>query len=300
MHLEILPPATSEFPAHGCPGFPSGLLFGYSVYTTFRWPLSTRWLHAHLDRLEQHATFLRLDWPFPKAWLVQQFEEALQGTLLQQQASPSEQLACRLTACADVEGYGDFYAPDVTHSKETEANMAIDTPSKLPTRLFLSTRSLPPTPGIGLRLKTIPYQRPLPQIKTGAMAESILLKRQAQSEGFDDLLFINPNGACSEASTSNIFLVRDDALFTPEPQRDGCLPGITRLQVLEAASILGISAFDTQPLSLPDIRNAQALFLTNAAQGIIPARSIDDYVLPWPDSSQRIVNTLVKALSMAL
>jgi branched-subunit amino acid aminotransferase/4-amino-4-deoxychorismate lyase len=250
--------------------FPAGLLFGMHVYTTFRFPLAPVWQQAHWQRLTENAQAIGLDWPFQWADV---------SAVLEQCYRP-ETPVFRLTAMADVRVYGDFDRNPKT---------------LIPARLVLSARSVPPMSSTPLRLQTACYMRPSPLIKWGAMAESILLKRAARGAGFDDVLFLSEAGMLREASTSNVFVMRrqtesseGDSSFqleTPNPQRDGCLPGIARLQVIEAATALNLPVCDEQPISVQSLKDADGVFLSNAAQGLRTVQSLDYegemYAFPW-------------------
>jgi branched-subunit amino acid aminotransferase/4-amino-4-deoxychorismate lyase len=220
-----------------------------------------------LERLEQNARSIGLEWPFEKATLIQ--------TILRHYQP--EAPVCRLTALPQVDGYGDFYRQDA-----------------FSTRLILSCRSTGTIPE-NLSLQTIRYQRPFTAIKLNAMADLILMKRQARQAGFDDILLLNDHEHISEASTANIFFIRQGTLLTPSPERDHCLPGITRLQVLEAARAIGVDCQE-QSIITDDISTMDGTFLTNASHGITPVQRIDPHTLPWPNAAKALFSQLQHAL----
>jgi len=64
-------------------------------------------------------------------------------------------------------------------------------------------------------------------------------------------------------------------LRTPNPERDGCLPGITRQQVLNAAESVGLAFFDDgNPLTLASLQDAHGVFTGNAACGLVSVSNI--------------------------
>jgi branched-chain amino acid aminotransferase len=67
---------------------------------------------------------------------------------------------------------------------------------------------------------------------TGAYANSALAKSDAVLAGYDEAIVLNEDGHVSEMSSSNLFVVRDDVVFTP-PVYANNLEGITRRTVLE-------------------------------------------------------------------
>jgi branched-subunit amino acid aminotransferase/4-amino-4-deoxychorismate lyase len=250
-------------------GFPAGLLYGMGVYTTFRYPLQAQWIAAHLDRLAGNAQQLGLPMGFSPA-------------VIQAALTPHWGLGktiLRLTAVADVQEYSNFY----------------NQPQQ-PARLLLSLREAPAGIPWPVALKTVDYTRPMPLLKHLGMAEVIALKQKACQEGFQDILLAG-NGLVREASTANLFVIEGDVLNSPHPERDGCLPGITRLRVLAAAKGHGIIVQDGSPIARSALSKLDGAFLTNAAQGIVPVARINEFTLPWPTTATKLMAVLAEALA---
>ncbi len=106
----------------------------------------------------------------------------------------------------------------------------------------------------------------LSSYKTLNKIEHVLVSIEAQEKGFDDLIILNTRNHIVEASSSNIFLVKGRELFTP-PIKDGCLTGIMRHQILQAASALRLQIQESS-LTDKDIIEADEIFLTNSIKGI--------------------------------
>ncbi|WP_447791968.1 aminotransferase class IV [Pseudomonas farris] len=83
------------------------------------------------------------------------------------------------------------------------------------------------------------------------------------------------NGNLTEAPGSNIFLIKDGALYTPD---SGCLEGITRKTTLELAKEIGMPIF-VETVHVEQLRNADEAFLTSTAGGIMPVNTVDGKVL---------------------
>ncbi|MBI3616860.1 MAG: aminotransferase class IV family protein [Candidatus Omnitrophica bacterium] len=96
---------------------------------------------------------------------------------------------------------------------------------------------------------------------------------KARAAGFDEALFVNRKNELVEGSRTNIFLVKDNCLFTP-PIKSGCLPGVTRQRVIAAARGLKIHCA-TRALTAADLFNADEAFVTNALLGIMPLTGLD-------------------------
>lgn len=79
----------------------------------------------------------------------------------------------------------------------------------------------------------------------------------------------------TEAPGSNIFLIKDGELFTPD---SGCLEGITRKTALELAAQIGMP-IHVEKVHVEQLRNADEAFLTSTAGGIMPVNSVDGKVL---------------------
>lgn len=271
MYWELFNPHTEDaYGVQSLEQFPDGLLYGYSVYTTLKMPLSEQGIDLHLQRLKKDCKAMRLQWRFTDHAIL---------TRLKKLFNPSLPII-RLTVSADTQGYGSFSS----------------TEGPLPTRLYVSARADAGKPKQGLKLKTVQHQRPMPLTKHGDMAETILLKREAKEAGFDDILLVNPQGHLCEASTSNLFLIQGETVCTSDPVRDGCLPGITRQLLLDNAKIQRIS-LSTEPLTTATLQKADGLFLTNATQGVRQVESVDGHHLPWPNGAKRLAESLTHMIS---
>jgi len=65
------------------------------------------------------------------------------------------------------------------------------------------------------------------------LINNILAKIQANVAGVDAALMLDVNGFASELNGTNIFMVKNEKVYTPHA--DACLPGITRGLVIELA-----------------------------------------------------------------
>jgi branched-subunit amino acid aminotransferase/4-amino-4-deoxychorismate lyase len=88
----------------------------------------------------------------------------------------------------------------------------------------------------------------------------------------DDALMLDIEGYVSETNATNVFLVREGALFTPFA--DHCLPGVTRATVLELARKNGIEAHERR-LSLVEFYGADEVFTTGTMGELSPVLEID-------------------------
>ena len=110
--------------------------------------------------------------------------------------------------------------------------------------------------------------------KTSAnYANSMLIKMEASVDGYAEGLALDANGHISEGSGENIFVVRDNVLYTP-PLASSILPGITRDSVITIATELGYRVREeTVPREMLYI--ADEVFFVGTAVEITPIRSVD-------------------------
>jgi branched-chain amino acid aminotransferase len=108
---------------------------------------------------------------------------------------------------------------------------------------------------------------------TANYANSQLIKMEAVLGGFSEGIALDTNGYVSEGSGQNIFVVRDNIIFT-SPLAAGILPGITRDSVIVLARELGFTIREEFiPRELLYV--ADEVFFVGTAVEITPVRSID-------------------------
>jgi branched-chain amino acid aminotransferase len=104
-------------------------------------------------------------------------------------------------------------------------------------------------------------------------ANSGLIKMEAVLDGYAEGIALDTEGRLSEGSGQNIFLVRDEVLYTP-PTSASILPGITRDSVVTLAQDLG---FEVRQTDLPRemLYLADEIFFVGTAVEVTPIRSVD-------------------------
>lgn len=114
-------------------------------------------------------------------------------------------------------------------------------------------------------------------LPSGAKTHSYLpnvLARAELSDGADEALLCDGEGAVLEGAASNVFHVSDGILHTPAAER-ALLPGVTRRVVLDLAAEAGIPT-QTGDYDPDDLRTADEAFLTNTTWEVRPVETIDD------------------------
>jgi branched-chain amino acid aminotransferase len=104
-------------------------------------------------------------------------------------------------------------------------------------------------------------------------ANSSLIKMEAVLEGYSEGIALDPDGHLSEGSGQNLFLVRDETVYTP-PLGASVLPGITRDSVMTLARDLGFAVRE-QDLPREMLYVADEVFFAGTAAEITPIRSVD-------------------------
>jgi branched-chain amino acid aminotransferase len=106
----------------------------------------------------------------------------------------------------------------------------------------------------------------------GDYVNSILAKREALLDGYDEAILLDTQGLVAEASGENLFLVRDGVLRTPPLPT--VLGGITRDAVLTLARDKGVPVAES-PVTRDELYIADEVFLTGTAAEVTPIREID-------------------------
>jgi 4-amino-4-deoxychorismate lyase len=119
--------------------------------------------------------------------------------------------------------------------------------------------------------------------------EQVLARGEWQDE-YQEGLLLDTDDWVVEGTMSNVFMIQDDALHTPEIKYAG-VAGIMRERILERAAHAGIAAH-IRALKLKDIETAQALFFCNSLIGIWPVRRLKDKIFEIHPLTHQIMGLL--------
>ena len=106
----------------------------------------------------------------------------------------------------------------------------------------------------------------------GDYVNSILAKREALLDGYDEAIMLDPQGLVSEATGENIFVVRNGIISTPPLY--SILDGITRAAMITLARAEGLEVVE-RSLTRDDLYIADEIFLTGTAAEVTPVRELD-------------------------
>ncbi len=107
----------------------------------------------------------------------------------------------------------------------------------------------------------------------GNYVNSSFVAMEAADNGFAEGIALDVQGYVSEGSGENIFLVRDEIVYTPS-LASSILPGVTRKVVLTLCADLGIPVREAQ-LPREMLYLADEIFFSGTAAEITPVRSVD-------------------------
>ncbi|MES3629887.1 MAG: aminodeoxychorismate synthase component I [Longimonas sp.] len=128
-----------------------------------------------------------------------------------------------------------------------------------------TTRPLDPAPGRPWRLTLSPVRVAPGDIrlhhKTTARTPYDEAAAFARAHNCDEALLQSTEGYITEGARSNVFIEREGMLYTP-PRSSGLLGGVYRAHVLDTRADVRI-----QPLTVEDLRTADAIYCCNAVRG---------------------------------
>lgn len=230
---------------------------GIRCYDTKRGPAVFR-LGAHLRRLYDSSKMYRAVIPYT----LKQFEDAVKETI-----RANKMKACYIRPLA-YRGYGEMGVLPL--GCPVDVMIAV-----WDWGAYLGNDALEH----GIDVCVSSWNRPAPNtIPTmskagGNYLNSQLIKMEAVLDGYSEGIALDTAGYISEGSGENIFLVRDNVIYTP-PLISAILPGITRLSVLKLAEDAGLRVVEgIIPREMLFV--ADEIFFTGTAAEVTPIRSVD-------------------------
>jgi branched-chain amino acid aminotransferase len=108
---------------------------------------------------------------------------------------------------------------------------------------------------------------------SGYYVNSILAKREAKADGYDEAILLDPEGYVSEGTGENIFIIRNGRIKTTP--LTSILEGITRNSVMDLAREQGIPVMEER-FTRDEMYIADEVFVTGTAAELTPVREIDN------------------------
>jgi branched-chain amino acid aminotransferase len=131
----------------------------------------------------------------------------------------------------------------------------------------------------GIRVKISSFCRPnvnatMVRSKTTAnYANSLLAKREALKDGYDEAMLLDTDGYVAEGSGENVFMVRNGVIKTPP--LTSILEGITRDTIIQLAAERGMRLVEER-FTRDELYVADEAFFTGTAAEITPIREVDN------------------------
>lgn len=135
----------------------------------------------------------------------------------------------------------------------------------------------------GVRVTISPWRKfhssSLPTVAkaSGQYLNSLLAVQDAKTKGYDEALLLNQEGTIAEGAGQNIFIVKNNELFT-NAEDSSILMGITRETLIYLAKELAINV-NIGKLSLGQLFNADEAFFCGTASEVTPIREVDTRIV---------------------
>ncbi|MDR7316652.1 branched-chain amino acid transaminase [Brevibacillus nitrificans] len=108
---------------------------------------------------------------------------------------------------------------------------------------------------------------------TGAYINPALANDAATADGYDEAIMLSSDGQVSEASSANLFIVRNGVLVTT-PITSDILEGITRRAIMRLADDLGLS-YEVRQIDRTELYICDEMFLAGTGAQIAAITSVD-------------------------
>ncbi|HSR91765.1 MAG TPA: branched-chain-amino-acid transaminase [Gemmatimonadales bacterium] len=238
--------------------FDHGLLYGDGVFEGMRvYGGKTFKLKQHVDRLYDSAKAILLEVPISKDEMMAVTEEGVRRSGIKE--AYLRHVVTR--------GVGDL-GLDPRKCPRASVIIIFDTISLWPPERYEA----------GLSVITagtpIPHRESIsPRVKSLNYLCHILAKVEGTTANADEVIMLDSAGHVAEASGMNLFVVKEDLLYTPAVW-SGILKGVTRDVVIEIATEAGHRVVETI-INRYDLYTADEAFFTGTAAEIAPIRMVD-------------------------
>jgi len=241
--------------------FDHGLLYGDGVFESFRvYDGVIFQFHEHLNRLYISSKAIRL----------------------KPSLSPSE-MTSAIVETVRRNGLKDAYIRLLV--TRGVGDMGVDPRKCNKPTVVIIVENIPPSfgnanQGISLIISSIrrdTVDATTHEIKSLNYLNSVLAKQEAVELGADDALMLDKNGFLSESTTTNLFIVKSEKVYTP-PTFAGILSGVTRNRTIRLIRELGYEVSE-KTITPFDITTADEAFLTGTLAEVAPIAKVKGYTI---------------------
>lgn len=224
--------------------------YGDALFESIRFCNNTiMFLRDHIARLKLSMTVLRMN--LPAEFTTENIHEQIIHLLKHNSHAPNARI--RLTVFRNEGGY---YAPDTN-----DISFLIES-EELTNYYELNQKGF--WVDVYADLKK-PINK-LSNLKTANALFYVMAGLAKQSMKLDECFLINEIGTICESISSNIFIVKNGAIYTP-PLTEGCVAGVMRKQIIGLAAHHKILIFES-PITINTLMNGDEIFLTNSIKGV--------------------------------
>lgn len=241
-----------------------GFLYGDALFETIRFYDGEPFLwHQHMARLRAGSHALQIKPPLADHAMLEHLYELIRQNSLQD-------CIARITLTRGVgqRGYSPRGADHPTLCIELFPLF------KIPSSYKTITSSI-----------RLPLVDPLAPFKHSNKLRQVLARAEADAAGADEALLLNDRDEVIEGTSTNLFWIEGETLFTPPT--DGILPGTTRLHLLALAAQLGVPTREAN-IRLPDLLERTGVFVTSCAIEVMEVSHINNHPIPPAPITQRL------------
>lgn len=260
-----------------------GYQFGDGIYEVIRIYDGYMYMEKeHLDRLWVSAEKIRMTLPFTREELSQRLHRLAQEVGLE-----NARVYFQVTRGTAKPRLHDFPNP-----KEVQPVLMADIqPASRPSA----------KQNIGIRAGFVEDKRWLHcDIKSISLLGNIMALDEAQQKGYDEAVLVR-DGIVTEASASNLWMVKDEVLYT-HPDGNLVLPGIAKIKIRELVKALGIELKEVT-FTEKELLAADECFKTSSVAEIMPIIEIDNQTIGdgTPGKvTKKLLNAYIESVNLAV
>ena len=260
-----------------------GYQFGDGIYEVIRIYDGYMYMEKeHLDRLWVSAEKIRMTLPFTREELSQRLHRLAQEVGLE-----NARVYFQVTRGTATPRLHDFPNP-----KEVQPVLMADIqPASRPSA----------KQNIGIRAGFVEDKRWLHcDIKSISLLGNIMALDEAQQKGYDEAVLVR-DGIVTEASASNLWMVKDEVLYT-HPDGNLVLPGIAKIKIRELVKALGIELKE-EAFTEKELLAADECFKTSSVAEIMPIIEIDNQTIGdgTPGKvTKKLLNAYIESVNLAV
>ena len=260
-----------------------GYQFGDGIYEVIRIYDGYMYMEKeHLDRLWVSAEKIRMTLPFTREELSQRLHRLAQEVGLE-----NARVYFQVTRGTAKPRLHDFPNP-----KEVQPVLMADIqPASRPSA----------KQNIGSRAGFVEDKRWLHcDIKSISLLGNIMALDEAQQKGYDEAVLVR-DGIVTEASASNLWMVKDEVLYT-HPDGNLVLPGIAKIKIRELVKALGIELKE-EAFTEKELLAADECFKTSSVAEIMPIIEIDNQTIGdgTPGKvTKKLLNAYIESVNLAV